>query len=486
LTVLEHLAWYVGVFMLARKWDGNDQPYGKTLIPIYLAMALRWIQSMLILQKLRHDVRRMVTVEYLETEVLKGKSLEDLSEQELEDLRHDFVVVTVPPDFEPILEEDDDDGQVELDDKALEEQKVESSPEYETATDLYNSTFGGLVASFVFGIVFLIVLTLKLDRKIDANWWTVFTPIWIYFGSKWIYNFYNCVCGTVTGEEIIFHMQDQQEGEDDDDNETKDENDNDRPCDGNFVEPEQSANDFNKSAEIMKDTTTPAETKNTTPAETKNTTTPKEDRSDDEVEADTKKKKTTKEQTTKRETETQQPSEESKPEAPEEKKDDNSDAESKDKDDDDEPDEPNIHIDEETFKAWQNAYEAAEQGAMEEQAKSSMECCTLSIKIMLLCLVVAKVEKNFDKDDPENVGFNTFWIIFPFLLFFGCVFCCCSCAIYGASPGDAADLHEVPDDDLENPPATADEDTNNVMISEPPSGDESAVEISLGASTTGG
>jgi hypothetical protein len=218
----------------------------------------------------------------------------------------------------------------------------------------------------------------------------------------------------------------------------------------------------------MKDTRTPVEKEKKTP--------PEEDGPDDELEADNKKKTATKEQTTKRETETQQSSE-SKPDIAEEKKDDKGDA--ADNNDDDDDDEPNIHIDEETFRAWQNAYEAAERGAMEEQARSSMECCTLTIKIMLLCLVVAKVEKNFDNDDPDNVGFNTFWIIFPFLLFFGCVFCCCSCVIYGAAPGDAADLYEVSEHDAENPQATSDND-NNVLIPEPPSVDES----NLGASVT--
>ncbi len=137
----------------------------------------------------------------------------------------------------------------------LEEQKVEASPEYEAATDIYNSTYGGFVGSFVFGLVFLIVLTQQLDRKIDASWWAVFTPLWIYFGSRWIYSFLGCMCGAVTGEEVIIQMQQQQQqqeqedGDGDDDNvedgEKKDKDKKeDKRDDSNFLNPEMNVSDF--------------------------------------------------------------------------------------------------------------------------------------------------------------------------------------------------------------------------------------------------
>ena len=477
LTVLEQIAWYIGVMMLAQKWDdtANDKSYGQTLIPVYIAMTLRWLQSMFILHRLRHDIQRMVTVEYLETEVLKGKSMDEMPEDELDEIRQAFVVVTVPLDFEPYVEE----GQEELDDKAMEEQKVESSPEYETATDLYNTTFGGLVGSLVFGITFLIVLTLKLDSKIDANYWTVFTPIWIYIGSKWIYNCFYCCCGTITGKEIVLHasqqQQEQGEGKDGDD---KKETEDGRPGDSNFVDPETSTSNFNKSASMKQ----AAEQETKTAAEdNKNSTPTNEGGTNEENQPDNKNDIEHQEDNAKPDSPDNSKQE---AEAGNEKNDKNGDT--KDKEDGDS--EPNIHIDEETFHAWQSAYEAAERGAMEEQARSATECCSLSVKIMLLCLVVAKVDKNYDNDDPSDVGFNTFWIIFPFLLFFGCLFCCCSCLIYGAAPGDASDLYGVQpqENDVENPSAAAsNEDTNGVIVPEPPSANASVAESNVGISTGG-
>mmetsp|Transcript_15226 Transcript_15226/g.24675 ORF Transcript_15226/g.24675 Transcript_15226/m.24675 type:complete len:219 (-) Transcript_15226:52-708(-) len=102
-----------------------------------------------------------------------------------------------------------------------------------------------------------------------------------------------------------------------------------------------------------------------------------------------------------------------------------------------------FHIDEETFHAWQTAYEQAEENAMQEQAKASSECCNLTFQLVLLCLVVAKIEKNYENDDPNDTGFNMFWILFPFFIIFGCICCCCALLIYGAAPGSAEDLNDI-------------------------------------------
>lgn len=425
-TVMEQLAWFVGVILLARKWDGKDMPYRQALLPIYFAMVLKWIGSMLVLKKLRHDIQRMVTVEYLEKEVLKDKSFEDLPEEELEEIRREFFVVTVPPEFEPDVNEGE-----ELDDEDLEEQKVESSPEFEAATDLYRSTLGGLVGGLTCGSTFLLTLTLKLDGSIDASWWAVFTPVWLYYGSVWLYAFFRCCFPSLPGEEIVLEMQ--QGGEEDkkerpsrvkrEKNHEKYKNT--RPRDSDFFEPESSMENFNASRELPE---------------------PVVAGSDQEKETDTKGPISNEADV--------------KTNGKRDVKDGNTDENVNINDDDGRP---NINIDEETFRAWQNAYEAAEEGAMEQQMKSVLECCSLSVKLGLICMVVAKVEQNFDSVDAEDTGFNTFWIIFPFLLFFGCAFCCCSCTIYSAKPGDAADLYggvsTEDGNDVENPATASIEET---------------------------
>ena len=528
LQVVEQMLWYWSIMRLARKWDNSiEARYASVLIPVYLAMSVRWIQSCLLLQKIRTDVRKMVSLDYLEKEVLQGKSLEDLSEEEQEQLRNDYMVITVPDDFQPILEpvDGDDDNEAQqsqpLDEEKMEEQKVESSPEFEAATEIYNTTFGGLVSSLIFGCLFLITLTLKLDDKISASWWTVFVPIWIYWGCQWVYYFYLCACGTIIGgDEILLHVQDPSsspegdeqgdEKEEDDGGDKKEEStktgdgskkktdDNDDgekheanrlPTQGSstmFRDPDQSMSVFKKQVSSSSNMNGDEDTINHSEEDVDDGA--DDDRPDDEKEADrelkkkksSKKKKKSKKKDKKsndeksssstngkddeEEKDEEKPSErgaddtnnktttESKNDENEEDAGDNGD------DDDDDDDADNIRVDEETFRAWQNAYEEAERGAMEQQAKSAWECCSLSIKLMLLLLVVAKIQKNYDNDDPDDVGFNTFWILFPFFLFFGVVCCCCTLAIYCAVPGDADDLYG--DEDVVGPTSNENDDYN--------------------------
>jgi hypothetical protein len=91
---------------------------------------------------------------------------------------------------------------------------------------------------------------------------------------------------------------------------------------------------------------------------------------------------------------------------------------------------------------------------MQEQAKACTECCNVTVQLTLLCLIVAKIEKNYDNVDPNDTGFNVFWILFPFFLFFGLVCCCCAILIYGAAPGSATDLQDG-DDVVEIDPQSA-------------------------------
>jgi len=105
---LDYMFWYIGFVLLALKWDGSvSASYGKVLIPLYLAVILRWFSKVLLMIKIQSDVGRMVTMEYLEREVTKGKSLEDMTEEEQETIRQSFIVVTVLPDFEIDLDNTD-------------------------------------------------------------------------------------------------------------------------------------------------------------------------------------------------------------------------------------------------------------------------------------------------------------------------------------------------------------------------------------------
>jgi hypothetical protein len=449
-NVLEQLAWLLAIVFLVEKWDGWSASYRYVLIPVYVAMTLRWIEKLMTISKIRGDVARMVTMEFLETEVLKGKNLDDITTEEQEQLRKDYIIVTVPPEFEPDIEPFVEDGETP-DDKLLEELKVEASHEYEAATEIYNSTLGSLYGSVIFGLTFLILLTLKLDDQISGNWWAVFSPIWIYLISQMVYSCFIFTCGTVSGDEIVLGMPD---GEDDDDE------DKEKPEDSAFIDPTTSTTDFNKS--VGKDD--PKQTS----VDDKNDGLMKEDKpndtktseminanEEDAVEKDPSEAegKISAEDGPPKDTKTPEKKDANNEGAVEK---DRSKAEEKSSAKDGPPNvagydsDENIHIDEETFRAWQNAYVEAEKSAMEAQAKAATDCCILTFQLILLCLIVSKIERNYDDIDPDDVGFNVFWILSPLFFVFGCIGCCCACLIYGASSGISADLNGADQDASEN------------------------------------
>ncbi len=477
-SLFEYIFWFVGAILFALKLDGSfEGTFGQAMIPVYLAMVTQWINKSHLLWTIRKDVGRMVTVEYLEKHVLKGKSLEELSEEEQVTLRQTYLVVTVSADFEPVpreVQENSNDIDPIIDEEFYEVQKVEASHEYEAAMDIYFTTLGGLVGSMLFGLAFVIVLTLKLDREIEASYWVVFIPIWIHHGSRLTYYFYQCACGTAMGEEMILHMQEQPgypekvEGND----ETGEGSD--RPTDNDFVDPNSSVLKFNADKSIAsQDPTQIKDNKTTSMAATtdKRAKTfsadpvPSDEENDIEIETTTvADKKTT--------------------------------TDSKGAGETNESEADYMHIDEETFHAWQSAYEEAERGAIEEQGNAVVECCNLSVQLIVIIMVVAKIENSYwDSDNPNDPGFNTFWILFPFFLFFGLILCCCASLIYCAEPAKASDLAEDvgPVSDEENkvdndapvivpivpPPPTVQEESKVETMESPEVKEEQDVEAGL-------
>ena len=444
---LDYMLWYIGIVLLALKWDGSvSAPYGQVFIPLYLAVILRWLSKVLLMIKIQSDVGRMVTMEYLEREVTKGKSLEDMTEEEQETIRQSFIVVTVSPDFEIDLENTDamttDENGEPLDkDVYIELHKVEASPEYESAMDLYYSTMGNLVGSVVFGLVFMIVLTLKLDRHIEASYWVVFIPVWIHFGSRWTFFFYKCACGP--SEEVFIRMDQQGHEEQAGGDEEAGNSDTERPKDPNFVDANESTLSLNANVLPEKQATKIAPTPVVTGTGTTISTPPGEVGKTELA-----------------------------PENAEEWKSDGGDdvVNERPKGDGD-----GIHIDEETYRAWQNAYEEAENGAVEEQAKASAEWCCLTVQLMVLIMVVAKIDQGYweNDDDSSDHGFNAFWILFPFFLFFGLVLCCCACLIYSAEPGTASDFQGLGGVEVQ-PANEATVATESIVLTPPPVGEVAA------------
>mmetsp|Transcript_8032 Transcript_8032/g.16592 ORF Transcript_8032/g.16592 Transcript_8032/m.16592 type:complete len:696 (+) Transcript_8032:241-2328(+) len=429
LSGAEQFCWYLGVVLLCVRWDGDgdgDGSYRQTLWPIYIAVTLRWSRSLLTLYTVRKDVNRMVTMDFIERELLKGRSMDELPEEEQNEIEEAFLIVSTDPEFEPSSED--------LMDDDLEEEKVESSPEFASAMEIYNATFYALAWSIAVKGIFLILLTLKLDENLSdgTNWWAVFTPVWIERGWRLLFNLYKC-CGL--GEEIAVYL-----GSD-------------------FPAASGEAVD---TAEIDPSTdpeSKPATTGNDGAAEVVSSEARNDDESDKNATANNNK--------------TSQPGAEpggntangntrdalapaSTGNTPEVKEDPPGlapgDKYSEDGDDEE------IHMDEETHDAFQQAYSEAEAAAREERSQSCFESVGIIASIIMLCLVVAKLDKAYGSSDPDDVGFNVFWILFPFFLFFGLTCCCCACLIFGAAPETEEDDESESkagepseEDDPENP-----------------------------------
>lgn len=349
----------------------------------------------------------MVTSDYIEKEYLKGRSMEDLPQEEQEELMKAFIVVSVDPEFIPSAED--------LTDEELEEERVASSAEFEAATEIYGKSFYALACSLFFGSIFLILLTLKLDDRLGsgANWWAVFSPFWIERGGRLLLSLYKCSCGGISGDEIVvyggedfpvaFEVDGTNENESNDKNveETATEEKNN---DENATKVSQAGDegvqigDGGKSDNATNEKSAGDKTKPASPTGTHSNDV--EDNDDEE-----------------------------------------------------------IHLDQDTYDAFQSAYQEAEKTTQQERAQSCTESCLLIFQIVIVSLVVAKIQKNYDSVDPNDVGFNVFWILFPFFLIFGLTLCCCAILIFGSAPEPPEGELDEDSNDLENsavpaPPVT--------------------------------
>ena len=385
----------------------------------------------------------MVTSECIEKELLKRRSMDELSEEEQEEIKKAFLVVSVDPEFE-------EPPPGELTDEELEAMKVESSSEYESAIEIYRTTFNGLASSLFFGCIFLILLTLKLDGRLSGNWWAVFSPFWIERGGRLLINLFKCCCGGIYGDEVVVYA-----GVDLPTDAEVNTGDNDK---------ESSKDDKIEEASAEDATKTPSSEKKSSDEIKTNISLENNDDTIGDSSKDDKKPETT---------------------LPADGVDGNGG-----EGDDDDDDDDGIELEEDTYFDFEDDYHEAEKDAKNERAQSCSESVGLIIQIILLCLVVAKIDKNFDNVDryPGDVGFNVFWILFPFFLFFGLTLCCCALLIFGAAPEQPEGETDQVEYDPENPPMHNDNDENqggdSVVAANPSKEEETAVEAVVAEENT--
>ena len=183
---IEGVVLYAAEVLIVLEWDEIiDWPYWQVFIPIYVFLLMRLVRRLVTIFKIRYDIQRMVSLEFVEQEL--GRPYEDLAEDEREEIGKSFLIVQVPPDLD--LEEDDD--------------EVQYSPEYEAAMDHYNVNLAAVMNLVFFAMPQMLMIMLQLENIVDVTWWLIFVPSWVYTFVQMGWNMYKCFCGQAVDGEVV-------------------------------------------------------------------------------------------------------------------------------------------------------------------------------------------------------------------------------------------------------------------------------------------
>lgn len=492
-TVLEQALWLIGFILTARAWDGNSNNntnWHVTFVPFYAALALQLYAASAARTKLRAEQDRMVSLEFLQ-----AQERDPLTEERLVELAEEYIIVTV--DHEAVATTiqvlEAHENQV-LSPDDVEVIRVQSSTEYEMNEHIVKALQLKMTVTVLVAIPFVALVASRLEEQITCSWWIVFMPIWIYFGGQLLGSCLSCCFVAVPHEDEVILMQ----GDGNDDGATAAAAAGETEGQSGSSAPEEAKDSSNAEKSGQKDqsektknvekgegsTATAANegsgqapagatkaTEKSLSAKEESVNWAKPEGSIDEFKQSPEKKVGAKEASeipAKEETENRGVSEP----IPEE-------GEAKEE-------EPHFAFDEEAFHAWQSAYAQAEESAMEKQAKAQSTCCLVCFQLLIVCLIVGKLEQDYENYDGD-AGYNAFWILFPIFLIAGILLCCCSCLIYGAGAEGLDELVErakTQDDDVEQEEPNAAETTNEATPESKTAVDEEgkkeAIEASAG------
>ena len=400
--------------LLALKWDGSvDYKYSVILIPLYIHQILLIVHNLVVMRMVQKDIERMVTVRYLEKNIIPGlngdgdgnvenqgpqRTYQDLTEEELEDINEAYIIITGDPDVEGVNPdvEGGDQGFCGLQDEIELTIAIGSSPEYEYANTIRSHAFESIIKTVLYRMPFLVLLTLQLDQDRGWNWNIVFIPIWI----EVILATLTACFGTCLGPMAIPNKNDEeiqmfQVNLDDevagDNNDKSEANDDESPC----VESDQEQKSLLAQEEPIDIDKTDIEA----------------GQEDVAVAAISPLV----------ETETEEPiaSEVTKDEPLSQ------------------PIEPNAvppqespsATNNEEYNQYENMGMQMDSEAAEEHAKSMGSCCYYIFVIIALSLFTVKLNESIDSDD-ENNGFSSLWILFPLFFIAFIITLSCACCIF--------------------------------------------------------
>lgn len=426
----ESVAVLVGLVLLALQLDrtvADKHNWHFTALPFYVAVLLRIGSHLWLLSKLRRAQAIMVSPEFLQrTEGIDmfggGGGGGDTAAVEDDETKRDeisarYIVVqsseaAVAAILEQLRKDESSSSSSSATHTVTEEDveaiRVQCSEEWqavESATRPLHRSVGSLILVY---ISFIALTAAKLQGQIEqASWWVVFIPIWISLGLPFLQHFSSCCCagGNLHPEPDVEVVQVNFEGgttagdnEEGGTASTKDPHSGSSMDDQEqraaklgsvkWASPEGDMEDFNSESKRAFhadfDTAAKAAVQHDT-VET-STTNPK----------------------------------------PTFKVDNGN-------DDNDKGGRPE-DMDEETFRRWEQEMHADESAVIEQKFKGLVGCCWFCFQIVILCLVVAKLEYDYENavidGNTSDGGYSAFWILFPIFLVSGVILCCCSFCIY--------------------------------------------------------
>jgi hypothetical protein len=474
-SFLEQVSLLTGLILLAQQWDrslydpnNHKRNWQLTAVPFYVALLWRVYGAQCSVASLRKDQARMVSPEHLlvaaaaEQGTSTGAdtgtdgaaaaaSLDDMTEGQREEIAAKYIVVTVDTDtvvaaMQAFAVEHEETGgagtgEADVTDEDLEAIRVTSSPEFAEAESAIQSLKKSTTVLMLYGLSFCALVASKLEGNIgDASWYLIFTPIFIKLGLDICLSFLYCCCAGVMGDggshdDIVMGVPEYGEDED--------------AAAAGQDGIREGGEEVNQALGGMKEEAKATPAEEDVKASLANFALP---------EGDMKELK----ETAAKDKSTANGNLESEPKGPAlvhdlQMESNAPDGSGNDKDkgnnDDDNvsTDEPEIEFDEETYRAWQSAQAKEDDSIMQERAKAQSTCCSATLQLIMVVLIVVKLEEDYENLDDADAeeGFNAFWILSPVFFITGVLLCCCSCLIYGIGapkPGDE-DLFEVNSED---------------------------------------
>jgi hypothetical protein len=447
-SLLEHSCWLAGEVLLAKQWDRSGTNlqlnWHVVSVPFYLGLVFRIGSAVLVVVEMLNNQMKMISPDKLRADH------PDWTDEQLMAAEDEYCIVTVDEEaVEHSVHIITVTGEGPVTDEDLEALRVQHSPEYQATTSIIKDQSKSVLYILLFGFTFVALVASKLEDQISASWWTVFVPVWVYLGQSILYYLLVCCCLS-TGDAVMVVRAPQGDG-DEEAGEANDREPAARPgpsSGSNFASTEGSMREFNERStpEVPKPAIeTPVAAASGTEEGPASAAAPPAPTRNDKLPGE--------------------PATQSAAPEPASEQGAN-----------DVQEEQVPHFDEDTFRAWQHAQEKAESSAMEKEAKASSACCFAVFQLMIVCLIVGLLQRDYQQ--PIPTGYNAFWVLFPIFLVVGLIFCLCACLIYGPAyePESAASRPESPgeNEDVEtgqrpgDSAATPKPDTSNNVTSAQP------------------